>query len=80
MWQRWNGLRYLPEVPSILIVEGAGLGKKIHHTGKGLHFLKTSEGVFCLSADIQSCRVFTLAWDPHQKQRLEEICQIPSNS
>lgn len=46
MWQRWNGLRYLPEVPSILIVEGAGLGKKIHHTGKGLHFLKTSEGGF----------------------------------
>lgn len=28
MYQRWNGLRYFPEVPSVF-AEGAGLGKKI---------------------------------------------------
>lgn len=59
MWQRWNGLRYLPEVPSILIVEGAGLGKKYITLVKACIFSKQVKGVFCLSADSQSCRVFT---------------------
>lgn len=59
MWQKWNGLRYLPEVPSILIVEGAGLGKKKITPVKAYIFSKQVKGVFCLSADIPSCRVFT---------------------